>query len=129
MFEKASRAKFRFDTPKGQLTVEDLWDLPLTSSTGRANLDDVARGLHRQLKNDDNVSFVDTVNKSDQVVQMKFDLVKHIIDVRLAENEIARKKQHDAEKRQKIMSIIADREDDALKNLPLEELRKALSEL
>lgn len=127
MFEAATRLRFRFETPMGVLQVEDLWDLPLTSVKG-ANLDDIARSLHRQLKNDDNVSFVKTESKSDPVIQAKFDLVKHIIDVRLVENAAARKKQDDAAQRQKILAIMADREDDNLKNLPVEELRKLLAD-
>ena len=35
MFQKASRLKLRFDSPKGLLSVEDLWDLPLTSAGNR----------------------------------------------------------------------------------------------
>lgn len=127
MFEVASRAKLRFESPKGQLGVEDLWDLPLTSTvSGKANLDDVARTLHKQLKNDDNVSFVTVSNKSDPAVQLKFDIVKHIIDVRLEENKAAATERAKAEQKQKILGLIADREDDALKSLPLEELRKLL---
>ena len=30
IFEQAARQAFRFESPKGFLTVEDLWNLPLT---------------------------------------------------------------------------------------------------
>jgi hypothetical protein len=36
IFEQATRAKIRFSTPVGMLSVEDLWDLPLTSTQGQA---------------------------------------------------------------------------------------------
>ena len=32
-FEQAVRLKLRFNSPKGLLSVEDLWDLPLTSNS------------------------------------------------------------------------------------------------
>jgi len=129
MFEKVSRAKVRFDSPKGQLSVEDLWDLPLTSTRGQANLDDIARALHKQLKNGDDVSFVNTAQKSDPVVQLKFDVVKHVIEVRLAENEAAATKRTNAEKRATLMEALAVQEAKALANKTPEELRAELAAL
>lgn len=124
MFEKATRLKLRFSTPVGPVVAEDLWDLPLTSTRGRPNLDDVARDLHKQLKSGDDVSFVTKAQKSDEIVQLKFDIVKHIIDVRLVENEAAAKKKEIAEKKQQILGLIANKENAALAEKPIEELRK-----
>ena len=129
MFEKASRLKVRFDTGKGQVAIEDLWDLPLTSKTGRANLDDIARGLHKQLKNDDDVSFVVKDKKSDTIVQLKFDIVKHIIEIRLAENEANTKARENAEQKQRILQLITEKQDDDLKGKSLDELKAMASEL
>ena len=58
MFEKATRRKLRFTSAAGLLSTEDLWDLPLTSATGKANLDDIAKALNRRLKDAEEVSFV-----------------------------------------------------------------------
>jgi hypothetical protein len=129
MFEKASRLKLRFESGKGQLSIEDLWDLPLTSKTGRANLDDIARNLHKQLKNDDDVSFVIKEKKSDATVQLKFDIVKHIIEVRLAENEANAKLRDNADKKQRILAIMAERQDEELKGKSLDDLKAMVAEL
>ena len=129
MFEKATRLKLRFDTGKGQLTVEDLWDLPLTSTINKANLDEIARSLHKQLKNDDDVSFVDKDKKSDAIVQLKFDIVKHIIEVRLEENEKKAAARANSAKRQVLLQALVERENEDLKNKSPEELRAMLAEL
>src|ERR1019366_4994663 len=107
MFTKASRLKLRFASPAGLVSTEDLWDLPLTSGTGKANLDDIAKALFRQLKSDDNSSFVVKERKSDETLQLKFDVVKHIIDVRVAENEVLAVARINKEKKQQILAIIA----------------------
>ena len=129
MFEKATRLKLRFDTGKGQLTVEDLWDLPLTSTINKANLDEIARSLHKQLKNDDDVSFVDKDKKSDAIVQLKFDIVKHIIEVRLEENEKKAAARANSAKRQVLLQALAERETEDLKNKTPEEIRAMLADL
>lgn len=127
MFEKASRLKLRFETSIGMISAEDLWDLPLTSAKG-PSLDAVAIKLHRGLKSGDDVSFVDKTRKSDETAQLRFDIVKRIIDVRLAENEAALAVRKNAETRQKILEIISEKEGESLKNMPLDELRAKLGE-
>lgn len=122
-FLKASRAKVRFDSPKGLLSMEDLWDLPLSSGTGKANLDTIAMDLHRQLKAKEEVSFVLKEVKPDEVTQLKFDIVKQIIDIRLEENEAAAKARTNAEKKQNLLALIATKENEQLAGTSLEELR------
>jgi len=127
MFEKASKIKLRFETPKGLLTVEDLWDIPLTGNG--ANLDDIAKGLYRKLNTDDVESFVVKVKSHDALTQLAFDIVTHIINVRLEVAEKAEKAVALREKKQKIMSIMAMKEDQSLQESSMEDLRKMLDEL
>ena len=129
MFMKASRLKLRFDTPKGQLSVEDLWDLPLTSDTGKANLDDIARSIFKQLKATDDVSFVVKEQKSDEIVQLKMDIIKHIIDIRLVEKEAALLAKNNREKKQQILQIIAQKENEQLAGSSLDELKALAASL
>lgn len=126
MFERASRLKIRYETSVGLLSVEDLWDLPLIRGRGKLDLDEIAKSLHKEIKDSDEVSFVVEQPKSNSTLQLKFDIVKHIIEVKLAEQKEALQSREKAEKRQKILQIIAEREDDALKTIPLEELKGML---
>ena len=128
MFEKASRMKLRFVTASGLVTVEDLWDMPLIHAN-RLNLDDIARALHRQLKSMDDVSFVNPDQEVDETLQLKFDIVKHIIDVRVAENKAVLTARANREKKQKLLEIISQKENEGLMNTSLDELRKMAESL
>lgn len=129
MFEKAFRLKLRFPSPKGALTVEDLWDLPLTSSTGKANLDDLARQLHQSLESQKVGSFVTKASSADVRTQLQFDIVLRVIEVRLAENEAAAQREAARAKKQQIMEIISRKETEALSGASLDDLRAMLSSL
>jgi hypothetical protein len=128
LFEQASRLSVRFTTPKGSLMVEDLWDLPLTSTTGAA-LDNIAKDLNKQLKEADTESFVVKAKALDTILQLKFDIVKHIIEVRLEENETAKTTKDKKEKKQKLLSLIAQKQDEKLLGLSLEDLQKEVESL
>ena len=120
-FEKASRLRLRFATAIGILTVEDLWDLPLTSQRS-VSLDDVARALNKELKETETESFVIAAPVKDTTTQLMFDLVKHVIAVRLAEAEEARTAKDRRDKKQKLLGIIARKQDQALEETSVEDL-------
>ena len=127
MFLKASRLKLRFDSHKGQLTVEDLWDLPLTSATGKPNLNDIARDLHNKVKVEI-VSFVEPSVKND-IDELRFEIVKQIITVRVAERDTAAKAQLVAEQKQQIMSLIKQKEVEQLGASSIDDLKALLASL
>jgi hypothetical protein len=127
MFEQAARLKLRYDTPRGHLSVEDLFDLPLTSARG-ISLNDIAIALHHQLKRD-TISFVDDDERPDTRLQLSFDIVKHVIDVKKAENKALLEARDKAETKQKILGIIARKKDEALEGKSEDELRELLAGL
>lgn len=130
MFEQATRQKYRFSTPQGELTVEDLWDLPLTSRSNRANLDDIAKALNKQLKaQGEEESFVVKEKEADESVKTMFEIVKHIIGVKLEENEKEKKAVETKAKKQKLMEIIARKQDKALEDTSVEDLLKMVEGL
>lgn len=128
MFEKATRLKLRYESTRGALSTEDLWDLPLTSTNG-PSLDNLAQGLSKQLKETTTESFVVKTTVADSTLQLKFDVVKHIIDVRLAERDKAALAKETKEKKERILSIISRKQDETLENTSLEDLQKMVASL
>mgnify|MGYP001013562831 CR=1 FL=1 len=129
IFEQASRLGIRFTTSKGIVTVEDLWHLPLQSPTGRTSLDDIAKALHRELKECEETSFVTPSKVPDPALVLRFDIVKHIIDVRLAENAAAATARANTEKKQKLLEILARKQDASLESASEEEIRAMINAL
>lgn len=129
IFEKATKLKLRFTTLKGLLTTEDLWDLPLSGGAGKANLDGIAIELFNQLNEGKAISFVGGGKAVDEIPQLKFDIVKHIIDVKVAERAVRTEAAARSEKKQLILGIIAQKENEALASTSLEDLRKLAADL
>ena len=128
MFDKATRMKIRFETTKGALTVEDLWDLPLTSAR-YANLNDIAKGINRELKASGEEDFVSPATKADETLALKLAVVKHIIGVRLAENEEAKLIADKRAQKEKLLELIARKQDQELEGKSLEDLQKMVEAL
>lgn len=126
MFEKASRLKLRFESPRGMLSVEELWDIPLTNKNGM-NLDEIAKTIFMKLRDDVNISFVnDNSETKDDMMQLKFDIIKHIIDIKKSERNAHDLDTKKKEENKKIMALIAEKQDDALKGKSIEELQAML---
>ncbi len=130
MFEKAVRLKLRFDSPQGLLSTEDLWELPLTSTNKKqANLDDLAIHLNKEFKETTTESFVKKVVKSNDITKLKFDIVLKVIEVKQIEAEAASLKKTNAEKKQKLLELVAMKQDESLKGKSVEELQALIEAL
>ena len=129
LFLQATREKFRFESSKGDLSVEQLWDLPLTSRTG-FDLDTVAKAVNSDLKGANEESFVNTTNNpAVSRLQNKLEVVKAIIEIKLAEAEAAKKRAEKAAERQRLMGVLHSKKDQELQGLSVEEIEKRLAQL
>lgn len=130
MFEKAIRLKLRFASPQGALMLEDLWDLPLTSGrTNQANLNNIAKDISRQLKDAGEEDFVNPKSGADEVLALKMEIVKHVIQVRQAENEATRAAADRKDKKERLLELIARKQDQQLEGKSLEELNAMVEAL
>jgi hypothetical protein len=122
MFVTATRNKFRFPF-RGQISVEDLWDLSVE------NLDSVYKTLNSQVKKAKEESLLNTKSREDEIIEMQIEIVKYIVSVK--QDEAAKKvaaKEKKARK-QRILEVLAAKEDADLQNKSPEELQAMLSEL
>lgn len=128
LFERASREAFRFQSVRGELSTEQLWNLPLTSKTG-FDLDSVAKAVNGELKGMIDESFVHKANPATDRQAAKLDVVKHIIAVKIAEESEARTAAARAIEKQKLLAILGEKKDSALKDLSAEELQARIDAL
>lgn len=117
LFETAVRGKFRFPY-NGSISVEDLWDLPVEK------LDLVYQYLEAQAEQQPKKSLLSSSSKEALILAQKIEIVKHIVSTKLAEAEARKQAAADKKRHQKIMALIDEKENESLRNLPVDELKK-----
>lgn len=124
IFEFATRNKLRFPY-KGSISVEDLWDL------SQKQLNDVYKILKKELKLVSEEESLMSLGKDDPYIELniKIEVVKHIFNVKKVEAQQREDAVIKAEKKQRILDILAKKQDDSLNNMSEEELIKMLDEL
>lgn len=121
LFEIASRAKYRFPY-KGLISTEDLWDL------SPAQLDIIYKTLNKNAKVQGEESLLNEATV-DTALNNMVEIVKHIFNVKREEAEARKAAAANAEKRKRLMEIIAQKQDEALLNMSEADLQKMLEEL
>jgi hypothetical protein len=122
IFEVAVRNRYRFEF-KGMQSVEDLWMLPVK------DLDTIFKGLNSQLKQVKEESLLETKTQRDEELDTKIAIVKHIVKVKLEEDQLRADAKKKKEQKQKILELMASKKDADLQNKSVEELQKMLEEL
>ena len=122
MFETATRKKFRFNY-KGSCSVEDLWDL------STKELDSIFKELNSNLKQQKEESLLDAKTTSNKILDLKIAIVKHIVEVKLTEQEARKNSAFKAAQKQKLMGIIETKQDAALQEMSIKDLEKIVESL
>lgn len=122
IFEVASKKKYRFPF-KGMITVEDLWDLNLT------DLDQIFKTLNSKVKESKEESLLSVKSEADKDLTNQIEIIKHIVLVKQEEiekrkNAIARRQQ-----KQKVMEVLASKEEESLYSMSKKELEDMLKNL
>lgn len=120
LFKTAVKKKYRFNF-KGIISVEDLWDLSVE------DLDKIYKSLKSQQKNESEESLLQKVSKEDKALDNKIEIIKIIVADKLAAKERAQKAASQRIQNQRILEIMADKQDAVLKEKSIEELQAMLT--
>ena len=121
-FEFIIRNKIRFPY-KGLISVEDLYDLSIK------DLDGIIKALNTQVKKSQEESLLVTKSKEDETLLAQIEIVKYVFNTKIAEAEAAEQIRERKEKKQRILELIATKEDESLKDKSLDELKAMLEDL
>lgn len=124
LYKKAAQVKLRIQTCKGLLSVEDIWGLSL------ANLDASIRSLAPLVKKyqteDSDLDFLssnsDTKSEETSLLELSFEILKDVYITKKEEANAKAKARETKEFNQKIMSLIAEKQENSLKDKSIEEL-------
>jgi len=108
---------------KGLCTVEDLWDLPLKS------LDSIFKELNNRLKMQKEESLLETKSNEDEILDLQVALIKHVVEVRLAEKKLRLDATEKAARKEKLLGIIAEKQEEGLRGMSIEELTGLVNSL
>ena len=123
MYKKALRTKLRFSTTKGKLTTEDLFDLSLT------DLNNLAIALDKKLSETPRKSFISDIAPDTQEDELRFNIVKDVITLKLAERNAAQTAKAKAAEKAQLLEILHRKKNEALENLSVAEIEAKLAEL
>lgn len=119
-YKKASQQKLRFQTNKGSLSTEQLWDLSLS------DLDALAVSLDAEHKQSDKKSFLVTKSVKDKTAKLKFDIVLDVLSTKVEEAQALSEAKEIKEHNEKIITLIAEKKDESLKGKSVKQLEEML---
>lgn len=121
MYKKASKFKLRFQTPMGSITVEQAWDLTFAQITDL--LHTISDNLSIKEGVDERLSFLGkTPSATDEIEQLRFEILKDIYLDKKKEVEEIRTARDRKIRNARIDEIIAQKQEDGLRSLSIEQL-------
>jgi hypothetical protein len=130
IYKYAAQNLLRFPSARGDLMVEQLFQVPLRSANG-FDLDTIAKEINSELKGVSEESFVEdpTSNPRKQRLTVSLDIVKDVIATKQLAGKEARLKAERNTERAKILDIMAAKQNETLSQASLAELKQRLDAL
>lgn len=72
---------------------------------------------------------LETKSKENEALDVAIEIVKYVVITKQAEAAAKTKARENKEKKEKLMAILADKEDEAYKSMSAEEIRKLIAEM
>lgn len=123
LFVLAARKKYRFESTKGLLAFEDLYDLPLTA------LDAIAVKLDEKAAQAGRKSFIVKRTTTDTETANKLEIVKYVIETKQKEADAAKEKATKQEQKAFLTELLNKKKQAQMEGLSAEELEKQLAAL
>lgn len=126
IFEQVTRKNLLFQATNGMLTVQDVWNLTIPK------LEVLGRSLYSKLEDSraegtDNPFASNSKPSSEQVdAQLRVDVVLHILNTKKNEADAIKRAAEKKAHNEKILALIAQKQEGKLQNMSEEELRALL---
>ena len=123
LFELATRERYRFPW-HGLISVEDLWQLP------QNELDHIyCQLMDQKHKSEVDSLMADKTTANSEALVNCIDIVKYIFQYKEDQKNEAIRAKEKAEKKQRILELMAKKQDEAMAEKSVEELEAMLEEL
>ena len=124
LFEIATREHYRFPW-HGLISIEDLWSLP------QEELDIVYKTLQTQRQEHEGGGLIESkeTNAKTATIENKMEIVRHVFNFKEDLKKHKEQEKEKAEKKHRILELMAKKQDDALADKSIEELEAMLKEL
>jgi len=130
LFQKATQNHYRYQSAFGILTTEDLWELPLLDrNKNGGDLNTIAKTISRSLRAAQEEDFVSARTPDSQGLEDRLEVVKRIIEVKQQQQEEARNAAARAAQRQKLLGVLADKQDEELRGMSKEEIQSMIDSM
>ena len=129
IFEQASRCALRFESDRGDLSVEQLWGMPLQSKN-KFDIDTIAIKVISDLRELSVESLLkNNHSEARTTLELKLEILKHIVAAKEDEIAMRTRRQAASAQRERLVTLLGEKQDESLKGLSIEELTARIKEL
>lgn len=107
---KALKEGYRYPTPRGLMTTEDLMTMPLKAADS-FDLNTVAQTLHDEIgATSSKIDFISKKKATSKVLEEKMEIVMMIIEDKIADRDAAKNAKQIKDRREQLLALKKDKE-------------------